>query len=72
MGRGVFALCRLRTDLRSTRRPPFGSPRQFTMKVTLSDIPTLRQLYKLRQIIPADASALKYKASGSLLDRVSL
>lgn len=42
------------------------------MKVALSDIPTLRQLYKLNKLAPAEASALKYKTSGNLPDRVSL
>lgn len=42
------------------------------MNVALSDIPTLRQLYKLARLIPAEPTAVKYNHSGSLLDRVSL
>lgn len=42
------------------------------MKLTLSDIPSLRQLYKLKRLTPAEPSALKYEQSGNLLDRVSL
>ncbi|KIP08253.1 hypothetical protein PHLGIDRAFT_104670 [Phlebiopsis gigantea 11061_1 CR5-6] len=42
------------------------------MKVALADVPTLRQLYQLKQIVPAATSAAKYKSSGNLLDRVSL
>lgn len=42
------------------------------MTVALAEIPTLRQLYKLKRIIPANVAAAKYKTPGSLLDRVSL
>ena len=40
--------------------------------VTLEDMPTLRQLYKLNQLVPAPANTLKFTTSGNLLDRVAL
>ncbi|KAI0805962.1 A1pp-domain-containing protein [Irpex lacteus] len=42
------------------------------MKLTLSEISTLRALYKAGQIKPAPSAVLKYKRSRNLLDRVSL
>ncbi|KAI0687683.1 A1pp-domain-containing protein [Cytidiella melzeri] len=42
------------------------------MKLSLSQIPTLRALYKAGQIVPTQPATAKYKSSGDLLDRVSL
>ena len=42
------------------------------MRLALSDIPTLRAMYKAAHITPTPSAALKYKAAGDLLDRVSL
>ncbi|GJE99917.1 A1pp-domain-containing protein [Phanerochaete sordida] len=42
------------------------------MRLPLAEVPTLRQLYRLGKLAPADPAALRYKHAGNLLDRVSL
>lgn len=42
------------------------------MRLPLAEVPTLRQLYRLNKLAPADPAALRYKHAGDLLDRVSL
>lgn len=55
----------------NSRRAP-ASALLFIMSVPLTEIRTLRALYKAKFLNPAEAAAVRYKSSGSLLDKVSL